>query len=318
MAEARQQKARTNHFCIEKIIIYLVFVYVYTNQIAMDFKKNNYDFHPPSKSFAENFIKPFKLYFDPQFYGLENLDASKPALYVSNHTILGVLDGYPFAIELYLQKGIILRALADSMHYQIPLWRDLITERLGVVEASRENCAALMKRGDNLVVFPGGTREICKRKGEEYVLKWSDRTGFVKMALQHGYDIIPVAAVGAEEAFTVVKDANDFFHKNIIGKFLSFTGLAETIFKSGDRFPPTVKGLGNTILPRPEKLYFSFGKRISTEKFKGKESDPEVLNQIKSKVEVQLLKQFKQLFKIRDKDKDINPLRKLLTKKEPS
>src|SRR5690606_26734244 len=168
-------------------------------------------FTPPSRTLAKQFIKPFKFYFDPQFYGLDELDTSRPALYVANHTIWGVLDGYPFGIELYLQKGIVLRSLTDSLHHKVPYWREFITQKLGMVEASRANCAELMKQGENILVFPGGTREICKKRDEQYELKWNDRTGFVRMAIAHGYDIIPVAAVGAEEAFSIVKDANDFF-----------------------------------------------------------------------------------------------------------
>jgi len=275
----------------------------------------NYDFTPPSKAFAKSFIAPFKLYFDPQFFGIEDLDVNRPAMYVSNHTILGILDGYPFGIELYLKKGLFLRALADTMHFKVPYWRDIITQRLGAVEASRENCHALMKRGDSIVVYPGGAREVCKKKGEAYELKWSDRTGFVRMAIAHGYDIIPVAAIGAEEAYTVVKDANDFIERNFLGKWMKKAGWVDSIFKGGDILPPTVKGLGNSILPRPEKLYFSFGKRISTKKYKGQEEDKEVQLLMKAKVELALLKEFKKLFEHREKDKNVSIVRKLLTRK---
>lgn len=274
-----------------------------------------FDFTPPSKTFARSFIAPFKFYFSPQFFGLDDLNVKRPALYVSNHTILGVLDGYPFAIELYLRKGIVLRALADSNHYLIPGWKDLITDRLGVVEASRQNCTALMKRGDSLLVFPGGTREICKKRGEKYVLKWSDRKGFVKMAIQHGYDIIPVAAVGAEEAYTIVKDANDFL-KTPFGKFLKMIGVTEKYFKNGDLIPPTIRGVGDTIIPRPVKLYFSFGKRISTKSLKGKVDDEAAVNEVKRKVEDALHEQFTTLFATRDNDRDRSKWRRLLNMKK--
>ncbi len=277
---------------------------------------SSFDFTPPPKTFFRAFIAPFKFYFSPQFYGLKELDLSKPALFVSNHTILGVLDGYPFAIELYLRKGVVLRALADSNHYYIPVWKDLITERLGVVEASRANCSELMKRGDSILVFPGGTKEICKKRGEEYLLKWKDRTGFVRMAMEHGYDIIPVAAVGAEEAFTITSDANDFL-QTPFGKFLKFMGVSHTYFKDGDLIPPTVKGIGNTIIPRPAKLYFSFGKRISTRKFKKQFDNPASQLIVKEKVETALLEEFKKLFEIRQQDTDRSKWRRLLNMKKP-
>jgi 1-acyl-sn-glycerol-3-phosphate acyltransferase len=270
------------------------------------------DFDPPSQEFAALFIKPFKQYFTPEFHGIEEVDASRPAMYVSNHAVTGVLDGYPFAIELYVQKGIFLRALADSNHFKIPFWRDMIGKRLGAVEASRENCAAIMERGESLLVFPGGTREVCKKKDEAYELKWQDRTGFVRMAMKYGYDIIPVAAVGAEDAYTVTKDANDILDNSWAGKILKQTGLAHTLFKDGDLLPPFVKGWGNTILPKPVKLYFSFGKRISTKKYKALSEDHETQELIKSKVELALLKQFKSLFEIRENDKEGNVVKRLI------
>ena len=278
--------------------------------------QHNFDFDPPSKTFARGFIAPFKFYFAPQFYGLDEVDVSRPALYVSNHTILGVFDGYPFAIELYLRKGIILRALADSNHWLIPGWKDIIEKNLGVVEASRANCHALMKRKDSIMVFPGGTREICKKKGEEYILKWSDRTGFVRLAMEHGYDIIPVAAVGAEETYTVIEDSNDILNSPF-GKFLKFIGVAEKYFKNGELMPPVVRGIGDTIFPRPAKLYFSFGKRISTAKYKAKFGDAETQKKMKKKVEAALLGEFKKLFDIRDKDTDRSKWRRLLNMKKP-
>ena len=271
------------------------------------------DFTPPSQDFARNFITPFKQYFHPEFFGIDEVDASRPAMFVSNHAVWGVLDAYPFAVELYLRKGMFLRTLADSNHFKIPLWRDFIAKNAGVVEASRKNCTAIMERKESLVVFPGGTREICKKKDEAYELKWQDRNGFVIMAMQHGYDIIPVAAVGAEEAFTITKDANDILHHTLPGWILRHTGLADTLFKGGELLPPMVKGVGNTIIPKPVKLYFSFGKRISTKKFKKDFNDPDIQELIKAKVELSLLKQFKHLFEVREKETtDDNILRRII------
>jgi hypothetical protein len=50
------------------------------------------------------------------------------------------------------------------------------------------------------------------------------------------------------------------------------------------------------------KLYFSFGKRISTKKFKNDFADPDIQELIKSKVELSLMKQFKTLFEQRASD----------------
>ena len=206
--------------------------------------------------------------------------------------------------------------MAASNHFKIPVWKDIIIERLGAVEASPENCRGLMKAGESLVVYPGGVREICKKKGEEYVLKWTDRRGFVRMAMEYGYDIIPVAAVGAEEAFTIVKDSDDILN-SAFGTFLKFIGVAEKYFKNGELMPPVVKGIGDTIIPRPAKLYFSFGKRISTAAYRTKYEDKAAQNVIKKRVEKSLYKQFGELFEIRANDRDRSKWRRFLNMRKP-
>jgi 1-acyl-sn-glycerol-3-phosphate acyltransferase len=173
-----------------------------------------------------------------------------------------------------------------------------------------------MQRGDSIVVYPGGTREICRKKGEKYVLKWKDRKGFVRMALEHGYDIIPVAAVGAEEAFTIVQDADDFL-KTPFGKFLTFIGVSKSVFKNGELIPPVVRGVGDTVIPRPVKLYFSFGKRISTKRYKKLFEDEATQEMIKKKVEEALLSEIHKLDNIRNNDRDRGKWRRLLSMKKP-
>ncbi len=286
------------------------------NRVATKNNHRKFAFNPPSKGFIRSFMAPFKFYFAPQFYGIDELDVSKPAMFVSNHTVLGVLDGFPFGVEIYLRKGVYLRALADSNHWKIPVWKDIVSNYLGAVEASRENCRILMKQGESLVVYPGGTREICKKKGEEYILKWTDRRGFVRMAMEYGYDIIPVAAVGAEEAFTIIEDSNDILNSPF-GKFLKFIGVAEKYFKNGELMPPIVRGIGDTIIPRPAKLYFSFGKRISTAKYKAQFEDLKTQEMLRKKVETALYKQFGELFAIRDNDRDRSKWRRLLNMRKP-
>ena len=122
---------------------------------------------PPLKQIkAANRLARF--YFKPQFQGLENVDPLKPALYVCNHTLYGMLDGPLLYEKLYEEKGILLRALGDHFHFKIPLWGDLL-KRGGTVAGSRDNCAKLMEQGEHILVYPGGGREVAKRKGEEYM-----------------------------------------------------------------------------------------------------------------------------------------------------
>jgi 1-acyl-sn-glycerol-3-phosphate acyltransferase len=52
------------------------------------------------------------------------------------------------------------------------------------------------------MVFPGGGREVTKRKGQQYQLIGKNCEGFAVMAIEQGYPIIPFASVGTNTAWT--------------------------------------------------------------------------------------------------------------------
>jgi 1-acyl-sn-glycerol-3-phosphate acyltransferase len=258
-------------------------------------------FTPPSVSFVDNLTKPWYAYFTPEFFGIENLDAKKPALYVANHTIYGVTDGTLYVAEAYKKKGIYMRGLADNMHFMIPGWNKLFTQ-LGFARGSRENCALLMKQQQHILVYPGGSREVCKRKGEEYKLIWKDRTGFARMAIEHGYDIIPIVNVGGDDAYEIVKNPEEVLESTFIGKLLKKSGLADGFLKNSENVPPLALGIGNTIFPKPVKLYFGYGERISTKAFKKEANNKEIQWQIREQVELSMNKMMLQLLEYRAND----------------
>ena len=110
-----------------------------------------------------------------------------------------------------------------------------------------------------------------------------------------------------------MKDANEILDHSWVGNLLKKSGLAHSMFKDGELLLPWVKGIGNTVMPKPVKLYFSFGKRISTKRYKSMFEDEQTQELIKAKVELSLLKQFKHLFEIRENEKtDDNMLRRII------
>ncbi len=255
--------------------------------------------------------QPGRLYFTPEYRGLENVDPKRPHLFVGNHTMLGFIDVPLYFATLYRERGIFLRSLADHIHFAIPGWRDLLT-KCGVVRGTRKNCAHLMEAGENLLVFPGGAREVCKRRGEEYQLTWKQRTGFVKMAITHGYGIIPLASVGPDSAFDIVLDADDVMGSPI-GKVLDWTGLAKRLLRNGDFIPPLLRGLGWSPMPRPEKFYFSFGAPIETTQYAGHEDDSKTLLELRALVAQAIEEQIRELLEIRAAEPEQSPIRRFLT-----
>ncbi len=279
-------------------------------------KKDIVHFDPPSLDAVEKVTAFARFYFSPQYFGLENVDARQPALYVSNHTIYGGLDSPLVYEKLYKDKNIVLRSLGDHFHFDVPVWRDILTQG-GGVPGTRENCARLMEAGEHILVYPGGGREVAKRKGEEHKLTRKTRTGFAHMAMKYQYPIIPVASLGADDAYDVVYDAYDFM-QNPLGRWLLGKKPIAEKLRDGDVLMPIAKGIGPTLIPRPEKFYFAFGKPISPAPFKGMENDKEMQWQFRKQVMDALEGEIEKLKQIRQRDTKVSLLRKLLTKKKAS
>jgi 1-acyl-sn-glycerol-3-phosphate acyltransferase len=222
------------------------------------------------------FYAPLDRLLAPHFVDVARIPNTKPLLFVGNHTIYGVLD-VPFLIMgLFRQRGIYLRVLGDHIHFKIPVWREFI-ERYGVVDGNREACSELLRAGEHVLVFPGGAREVSKRKGEKYKLIWQQRLGFVRMAVQHGATVIPFAAVGADDALDVVVDADELL-ASPVGRVLDKLGVRK------DAVLPLVKGIGPTPIPRPERLYFQFMPAVETEAYRGREDDDALCRQLREQV----------------------------------
>jgi hypothetical protein len=76
---------------------------------------------------------------------------------------------------------------------KIPLWKNFCAF-LGAILGDKKVCESAMENGCPLLVFPGGAREVMRDGGiPKYTLQWGDRSGFAKMAIKHGYTIIPVS-----------------------------------------------------------------------------------------------------------------------------
>ena len=121
------------------------------------------------------------------------------------------------------------------------VWRDLLTMG-GMVRGTRENVRALMRDGQNIMVFPGGTGEVFKGRGQDYQLMWGERLGFARLAIEFGYPIVPFAAVGAEEMLHVVVDRGTPIAAQVSALMRRMVGVP---------LPPIPRGIGVTPLPRP-------------------------------------------------------------------
>jgi 1-acyl-sn-glycerol-3-phosphate acyltransferase len=254
-------------------------------------------FQPSTAEIAamHTLLAPWKWLTSPKFYGLEHVPTDRPALFVGNHTLMGVLDIPLMVMGLYDELGLFLRSLGDHLHFKIPLWGRLLAT-FGCVDGTPDNCRALMRARQSIVVFPGGGREVFKHKGERYKLLWKQRIGFARLAIELGYRIVPFASVGPEECYDILIDGEEVLHTPL-------RPLIERFNPRPDILPPLlVRGVGPSVLPRPERFYFAFAKPIDTAALAGRHSDTEVCFALREKVRLAVEAQIAFLQKERDHD----------------
>lgn len=258
------------------------------------------EFVAPSLRIARLMSLGHRAYFNPVYLGLEEMDLSRPALWVGNHTLFAMLD-IPLLSHALRERDVVLRSLGDRGHFQVPVWGSLL-QRAGMVLGSRENCAALMTAGEHILVFPGGAREVWRRKGEAYQLIWKKRTGFARMAMEHGYDIIPFASLGPDEAFDILADANDV-QASQAWRWLNKALPLDAMTRGGEGIPPLVKGVGPTLMPRPQRQYFAFGQRIETSGLVDKLEDEASVWALREQVAESIEEQVERLKAYREEDR---------------
>ncbi len=212
----------------------------------------------------------------PRLYGVERIPDHGPFLLVGNHTLYGLQDVPSLVYEIERARGVFVRPLGDHLHFAIPIWRDLLCE-LGMVRGTRANCEALFKAQQAVMVFPGGAHEVFKRRGQHYQLMWRERVGFARLAVAHGCPIIPFAAVGADDTYTVLLDAAHPLAKPI-------RVITDRITGRPDAFLPISRGLGPTLIPRPERFYFHFAPPIDTTPLAGRHDDIDALRMLRDQV----------------------------------
>jgi 1-acyl-sn-glycerol-3-phosphate acyltransferase len=256
-------------------------------------------------------VAPLRALLSPVSGGLEGVPREGPVLFTGNHTVFGLLDVPMLGLEIYERTGRAVRGLGDHFHFQVPGWGAFL-RGLGAVPGTRENCAALFRAREPVLVFPGGGREVFKRKDEKYQLIWKERIGFARLAIDHEVPIVPFASVGVEDMFEIVSDAVDLM-RSPVGDLLRFLGITEKEwFRNGEMIPPLTRGKGIASLPRIERQYFLFGKPIDTTRFERRGHDRDACFALRKEVQIAIEMQISRLREVRSLDPERYPIQRLL------
>jgi 1-acyl-sn-glycerol-3-phosphate acyltransferase len=165
------------------------------------------------------------------------------AILVGNHGLLGYESPFFFERVFALLDRLPV-GLADRWFFRVPGIRDLVV-RLGAAYGTAANGLRALRRGDLVVCYPGGAREVFKSEAEKYRCLWERSVGYVRLAIATGAPIVPFAAAGVDDTFDVVT---------------RLRGSGELLMGSRRYDLPLVWGMGP--LPRPVPFWFDIGEPI--------------------------------------------------------
>jgi 1-acyl-sn-glycerol-3-phosphate acyltransferase len=226
---------------------------------------------------AWNWVRPL---YKPYVEGLENLPADGRFLLVANHTQSAATEIFLLPYEVHRHIGHKVRPLMDRRFGESKgLPADLLTAAGGIV-GSPDGARELMRANEPILVFPGGGREIGKFKNEEYTLLWGDRAGFARLAVEQNYPIVTAATVGGDDVFKILTTRDSWW-----GRLSS--AAADRLVGRADMAMPLFRGVGPTLIPRPQRLYARFSTPISTTRPQGVAAEDWV-NTVRSTVKAEL------------------------------
>lgn len=162
-------------------------------------------FSPEQAKFYYSLSRPVYEYFRPEIFGIENVPAGR-VLIVPNHSGQVPFDAIVTSVACLLQAKPprLVRAMAERWVSTLPFINEIFA-RAGVVLGDPINCRNLLEDDQAILVFPEGVRGSGKTFWDRYRLQAFGR-GFMRLALQTGAPIVPVAVIGAEESIISIAD----------------------------------------------------------------------------------------------------------------
>lgn len=151
-----------------------------------------------------------------------------------------------------------------------------------------------LKQGQHCLLFPGGGREVFKRKGEDYQLFWPETPDVVRLAAKLNATILPFSGLGGDDSFAIAADTDEILATPGLGDFFQERIAPLPSLVEGDKFVPPI----GTILP--ERYYFAFGTPIPTSAISA--GDDAAVEQAYAQLKQRVLGGIEELRALRERD----------------
>jgi 1-acyl-sn-glycerol-3-phosphate acyltransferase len=193
----------------------------------------------------------YRVYFRVEAHGVEKIPKGR-VLLIANHSGQLPFDGLAIGGAMLFdhEPPRVVRAMVEKFVQTLP-FASYLFARWGQITGTPENCRRLLDDEEAILVFPEGAKGISKPFTQRYQLQ-EFGLGFMRLALETGAPIVPIAVIGAEEQAPAV-------NLKPIAKLLG--APAFPVIPAPPFFP---------ILPYPVKYRIYFG---DPQKFEGDPDD---------------------------------------------
>jgi len=182
------------------------------------------------------FWRYFADYYPSSFLKECDLPADQPYVFGYHpHGIIGMGAICTFATEAtgFSQAfpGIKPHLLTLSTNFQIPIYRDILLA-LGICSVSKKSCSNILKAGPGyaITIVVGGAAESLSARPGTADLTLRRRLGFIKVAIQHGADLVPVFSFGENDIYQQMPNEKGTTVYALQKKFQSVFGFTLPLF----------------------------------------------------------------------------------------
>jgi 1-acyl-sn-glycerol-3-phosphate acyltransferase len=137
--------------------------------------------------------------------GIENLDGPGAGLIAGYHGRPAAWDMCMLTVKVHERYGYIPHAIFHAALWKVKPMRWWL-EGIGGVTGDDAALAEAVRRGEHIMVTPGGPMEGTRSFREKYKVAWGQRMGYVRLAIRHRIPIIPVGAAGVDDTFIALNN----------------------------------------------------------------------------------------------------------------
>ncbi|EKM81559.1 hypothetical protein AGABI1DRAFT_118672 [Agaricus bisporus var. burnettii JB137-S8] len=169
------------------------------------------------------------------FLFLQETDLPPDRPYVFGYHPHGVGALVTFATEATgfssLFPGITPHLLTLTNNFKVPFYRDILMA-LGIYSVSKASCSNILKAGpgSSITIVVGGAAESLSARPGTVNLTLRKRFGFIKVAIQHGADLVPVFSFGENDIYEQMPNEKGTTIHTLQKHFQSIFGFTLPLF----------------------------------------------------------------------------------------